>query len=67
MLALVDQSIALISWKSITKALEAVRVSCDQGCSAKQRLVLGHAIGLSPSLSLGLSLLLGDALRKVST
>jgi hypothetical protein len=47
--ALVDQSVPLIGREDITEALEAFRVACDQGCTSKERLVFGHAIGLSPS------------------
>lgn len=65
--ALVDQSIALVSRENIAKALKSIGVSGDQGCASKERLVLGHAIGLSPSFGVELGLFLRDALHDVST
>jgi hypothetical protein len=66
-IALVDQSIALIGRKGITKALETFGIACNQGCTSKERLVFGHAIGLSPSFGVELSLFLRDTLGNVST
>ena len=66
MVALVDQSLALISFK-LGEMLESLRVSRDQGSPAEERGMLLHTMSLSPLPGIRDGLLLSFALRSIST